>query len=91
MVFAVAVTFALWLLTLLGPLIFQLRGSSTNPKLEFFLGLAVPIVQYPSDAAARKFCPNYSDKLLGAYMILSAVICAAILVWENLVRKSSQS
>ncbi|HWN74690.1 MAG TPA: hypothetical protein VNO13_03040 [Candidatus Udaeobacter sp.] len=86
-IFAVAMTLALWLLTFLGRLIFRLRGSPTNPKLGFLLGLAVMTVQYPWDVAARRFFPNHSNEQLGVYVILSVFVCAAILVWDNFTRK----
>ena len=86
-IFAVAMTLVLWLLTFLGRLIFSLRGSPTNPKLGFALGLAVIIVQYPWDFVARKLFPTHSNEQLGAYMILSVFSSAAILVWDNFARK----
>ena len=71
------------LLSLLGRLVFRLKGYSPRPKLSFFLGIGVTVLQYPWDYLARAAFPNLAGYSLSLYLILAIVLCSIILVRDS--------
>lgn len=87
-VFAVVLTVILFLLTCVGTFALRLRDVPPSPTLAFVLGMAVPILQYPAEFAVRKLTAgNLTDAFLLAYLLLSPVACAAIILMNGHRRK----
>ena len=87
-VFSIAVTSCFLLLTWIGTVVFRLRQVKVNLKLGLFLGAALTCLQYPAEFAVRKLTATHSsDKFLLAYLLLSPVCCAAIVLLDSHKRR----
>ena len=71
------------LLVLFGRYLFHLRGYSPRPKLVFFLGIGVTILQYPWDFVGRAIFPKLADSSLSLYLIVAIVVCSIVIVRDN--------
>jgi hypothetical protein len=89
--FAVIVSGGVALLTLLGRLIFHLKGYSSPPKTGLFLGIGVALLQYPWDFLGRIAFPKLADFSLFLYLIVAILACSTILLHENFRQKLSQA
>ena len=72
------------LLTLLGRLLFHLKGYSPRATLGLFLGMGITIFQYVWDFAGRAAFPKLADTSLGLYLVVAIVFCSIVLVRDNL-------
>jgi hypothetical protein len=75
-----------WLLTWIGRIVFDLQRIPPSPRLAFFLGILLILVQYPIEFAARKYFPARKDIVLALYPLLSSIACAALLLRDNFAR-----
>ena len=88
LVFSVVVASCFLLLTWIGKVVFRLRQITKNFKLGLFLGAAVTCLQYPAEFAVRKLTTTHSsDTFLLAYLLLSPVCCAAIVLLDSHKRR----
>ena len=74
---------SVWLLTLLGRRLFDLRNSFPRVVLSFFLGAGVTALQYPLEFVVRKLFPRLSGSFLSLYLILAIVACTVVLLRDN--------
>jgi len=88
LVFSIVVASCFLLLTWIGKVVFRLRQITRNSTLGLFLGAAVTCLQYPAEFAVRKLTTTHSsDKFLLAYLLLSPVCCAAIVLLDSHKRR----
>jgi hypothetical protein len=81
--FTVIVGGGVALLTLLGRLLFHLKGYSPRSKLGLFLGIFVTVLQYPWDFVGRAAFPKFADFSLSLYLIVAIVLCSLVIVHDN--------
>ena len=81
--FALVISGAVGLLTLLGRHIFHLRGCSPRAMLGLFLGIGVTIVQYPWDFFGRRLLPKLAESSLSLYLVVAIVLCTVALLRDN--------
>jgi len=82
--FSVVVASCFLPLTCIGRVVFHLRQVTVNSKLGLFLGAAVTCLQYPAEFAVRKLTTTHSSNtFLPAYLLLSPVCCAAIVLLDS--------
>ena len=82
--FSLVVSGLFCLLIFLGKKLIRQPAAPPNVWLVCCLGIATMILQYPFDFVARVWAHSISDKLLAAYMLLSPVVCAAIVMAYSL-------
>ena len=88
LLFSVVVTSCFLLLTWIGRLILRLRRTPLNSRLGLFLGAAVVCLQYPAEFAVRKLTTAHSsDSFLLAYLLLSPVCCAGVVLLDSHKRR----
>jgi hypothetical protein len=80
LLFALIVGGGVAFLTLMGRLLFKLKGYSSHAKLGFLLGVGVTVLQYPWDYFGRATVPGFADSLLGVYLIVAIVLCSVALI-----------
>jgi hypothetical protein len=71
------------LLAFPGRQLFHLKGCSPRAKLGLFLGIAVPVLQYPWDFVGRVAFPKLANSSLSLYLVLAIVLCSIVLVHDN--------
>jgi hypothetical protein len=59
------------------------KPLSPDYVLAFWLGVAVILVQYPIELAARALLPSWKDTLLLLYPLLSPLFCAILFLWKG--------
>jgi hypothetical protein len=67
--------------------LFKLPDGQLSAKTAFLSGIFTILLQYPFDYASRAIAPSMSEKLLWAYLLLSPVACASLLLLKQ--RQSS--
>jgi len=82
-IFTVVVGGGVALLTLLGRLLFNLKGYSPRSKLGACLGIGVTVLQYPWDFVGRTAFPKLADSSLSLYLIVAIVLCSIVIVRDN--------
>ena len=75
-----------FLLTWIGRILFRLQEIPPSSKLAFFLGVLLILAQYRIEFAARKYFPVQKDIVLALYPLLSSIVCAALLLWDNFAK-----
>lgn len=84
LIFSVVVASSFLVLTWMGRIVFRLRQVTVNSRLGLFLGAATVFLQYPAEFAVRMFTTTHtSDTFLTAYLLLSPVCCAAIVLLDS--------
>jgi hypothetical protein len=90
--FTVIVGGGVRVLTLLGRLVFRLKGYFPRAKLALFLGIGVIVLQYPWDLLGRTVLPKFADSFLSYYLFIAIVLCSIVLIHDNFRQmKLSQS
>ena len=84
--FSLVVSGLFLFLIFLGKKLIRHPATPPNVRLVCCLGIATMILQYPFDLAARVWAHAISDSFLAAYMLLSPVVCASIVVAYNLLQ-----
>lgn len=88
LIFSIVVASCFLLLTWIGRVVFRLGQVTVNSRLGLFLGAAVVCLQYPAEFAVRKLITTHSsDTFLLAYLLLSPVCCAAIILLDSHKRR----
>jgi len=77
------------LLTLLGRLLFHLKGYSPRAKLGLYLGICVTVLQYPWDFVGRAAFPKLADFSLTIYLIVAITLSSIILVRDSFKQMES--
>jgi len=90
-VFSLVLTACFFLLTWIGTVAFGLRDVTPNPKLGFVLGMAVTLIQYPSEFAVRKLTAgHFADAFLLGYLLLSPICCVVIILLNSHKRQPAK-
>lgn len=79
-----------WLLALLGRKLLKLGGYSPAARMGLYLGIAVAVLQYPFEFAARKLVPGRADSALSLYIVLAVLICTVGLLHDTFKQRKLQ-